>query len=304
MSVLKSVLLADRGVLRLRGRDACKLLQGLITNDMGLLDGQDAIHAGLLSPQGKILFDFFVLRNGDDYLLEAARDMTAAIVVRLNMYKLRADVTIEDVSRDYSIAAVWGCEFPELPGGDALVYFTDPRLEAMGVRLLATLASDWLISEIDAKPASHDDYDAHRLELGVPEGGKDYVFGDTFVHEALFDQLGGVSFSKGCFIGQEVVSRMQHRGTARRRIVRVEGDGALPEPGSEVRAGASLIGHLGTVVGRNALAKLRLDRVQEAIASGQDLVAGGVPVTVKLADWATFSLGDVSGKDSTEEPRS
>ena len=160
----------------------------------------------------------------------------------------------------------------------------------MGVRLLMTLANDAVLKDLDADPASEPSYDAHRISLGIPEAGKDFALGDTFPHEALYDQLGGVSFTKGCFVGQEVVSRMQHRGTARKRVVPVAGDGPLPESGAEVRAGPSLIGTLGTVAGNRALAMLRLDRAAEALRKGETLRAGDVPVTIEIPAWATFSL--------------
>ena len=111
---------------------------------------------------------------------------------------------------------------------------------------------------------------------GVPEGGRDYAFGETFPHEALFDQLNGVDFKKGCYVGQEVVSRMEHRGLARKRIVPVEGDAPLPAPGTPVEAGGVPIGELGSVAGASGLASLRLDRAEEAVAKGNTLTAGEV----------------------------
>jgi hypothetical protein len=137
--------------------------------------------------------------------------------------------------------------------------------------------------------ASPEDYHAHRIALGVPEGGKDYVLGDTFPHEADLDQLNGVSFSKGCFVGQEVVSRMQNRANVRKRVVSVEGDAALTS-GVEVQAGAAVIGTIGSVAGKLALALLRLDRAAEAKAKGQVLTAGGIALALRKPDWATFDL--------------
>ena len=123
--------------------------------------------------------------------------------------------------------------------------------------------------------ATEQDYHAFRIGLGVPEGGRDYAFGDTFPHEALFDQLGGVDFEKGCFVGQEVVSRMEHRGTARKRIVPVESRMPLPAPGTNIEAGGMEIGTLGSVSGSSGLALVRLDRVEDALARGQGITADG-----------------------------
>ena len=136
--------------------------------------------------------------------------------------------------------------------------------------------------------ASEDEYHARRIALGVPEGGRDYIFGDAFPHEAMFDQLNGVDFKKGCFVGQEVVSRMEHRGTARKRIVGVEGEGQLPLSGTEIMAGSMPIGTLGSVAGSSGLALLRLDRAEEAKAAGVPLRAGEVTVAVRIPAWARF----------------
>jgi tRNA-modifying protein YgfZ len=283
--------LADRAVVRVTGADAEKLLQGIISNDMGLLTSQPAIHAALLTPQGKILFDFFVVRaGGDGFLLEVARDMTAELAKRLKLYKLRAKVDIQDASEDYQVLAQWGPSPVDRAQPAGTVAFTDPRLPALGVRILAPASfprGD--LATGDVSDAEADDYHAHRIALGVPEGGKDYVLGDTFPHEADLDQLGGVSFSKGCFVGQEVVSRMQNRATVRKRVVPIEGEGPLA-PGAEVRAGAAAIGTVGSVAGRLALALLRLDRAAEAQAKGQPLSAGDVRIALRKPDWATFDV--------------
>jgi folate-binding protein YgfZ len=281
--------LADRGVVRVTGADAEKLLQGIVSNDMELLASQPAIHAALLTPQGKILFDFFVVRAGDGFLLEVARDKAADLAKRLNLYKLRAKVDIQDASEDYRVLALWGSPSGREEITDA-VSFADPRLPALGSRILAdTRSARGKVAAADALDAAPEDYHAHRIALGVPEGGKDYVLGDTFPHEADLDQLGGVSFSKGCFVGQEVVSRMQNRANVRKRVVPIQGEAPLAS-GAEVTAGTAAIGTVGSVSGRLALALLRLDRVAEAKAKDQILAAGGVAVTLSKPDWATFDL--------------
>ena len=281
--------LADRGVVRVTGADAEKLLQGIVSNDMELLASQPAIHAALLTPQGKILFDFFVVRAGDGFLLEVARDKAADLVKRLNLYKLRAKVDIQDASEDYRVLALWGSPSGREEITDT-VSFADPRLPALGSRILAdTRSARGKVAAADAFDAAPEDYHAHRIALGVPEGGKDYVLGDTFPHEADLDQLGGVSFSKGCFVGQEVVSRMQNRANVRKRVVPIQGEAPLAS-GAEVTAGTAAIGTVGSVSGRLALALLRLDRVAEAKAKDQILAAGGVAVTLSKPDWATFDL--------------
>lgn len=292
MSSLKSALLPKRGVIRVSGADAKKLLQGVITGDMERLDAErSAIHSGLLTPQGKILFDFFVVRHRDAFLIETDKASVPDLVKRLLMYKLRADVGIADVCEDYTVAVVCGEGVHEAIRQIDCIAFNDPRLPDMGARLLMSLANDGVLLKLGCTPKSEAEYRTMRIALGVPEAGKDFELGGTFPHEALFDQLGGVSFTKGCFVGQEVVSRMEHRGSARKRVVPLAGETALPETGSEVRAGASVIGTLGSVSGDRALALLRLDRAAEAMAKGEVLTAGTVPVSIEIPDWATFSLG-------------
>jgi tRNA-modifying protein YgfZ len=287
---VRTALLADRGVVCVAGEDAEKLLQGLITGDMELLARHSALHAALLSPQGKILFDFFVVRVPDGFLLETADTQAAGLARRLAMYKLRAKVDIRDVSEDYRVLAVWG-EGPVSSGETSgSVAFTDPRLPALGLRVLAEarFAID-IAAATNGAEATPEDYHAHRIALGVPEGGRDYHFGEAFPHEADLDQLSGVSFTKGCFIGQEVVSRMQNRATVRKRVVPVTGEAPLTM-GAEITAGPATIGNIGSVAGRQALALLRLDRAAEAEAKGEPLHAGGVTIALRKPSWATFEL--------------
>jgi folate-binding protein YgfZ len=292
MAESKLALLPDRGVVSVEGPDAAKLLQGVVTNDMDLIAQQGALHAGLLSPQGKILFEFFVVKSPDGFCLETARAKAAELAERLKMYKLRADVAIKDASADYTVAAIWdgGGERAPEGTGPAPLRFADPRLAALGLRELTTLRSDWALGGENAQSATQEEYHAFRIGLGVPEGGKDYAFGDAFPHEALFDQLNGVSFEKGCYVGQEVVSRMQNRGTARRRIVPVVADSPLPASGASIAAAGVEIGTLGSVAGARGLAPIRLDRAAEFIDKGEALRAGGVPVRIAIPAWACFAL--------------
>ncbi|MGD9501311.1 MAG: folate-binding protein YgfZ [Methyloceanibacter sp.] len=284
MSHCHASLLPSRAVLKIGGADAHKFLQGLITNDIGKVQGQDAVHAGLLSPQGKILFDFFLAAEGGGFLADVARDKADELLKRLAFYRLRAAVEIgPDPSR--RVAACWGAK-PAEPRG-AIVY-ADPRLAALGYR--AFLAQGSGPAELGCAAASEADYHAFRIGQGVPEGGMDFAFGDAFPHEALFDQLHGVDFTKGCFVGQEVVSRMEHRGTARKRIVPVEGAGPLPAPGTSIEAAGASIGTLGSVAGASGLALIRLDRAEDAVARGEKLSSGGVGIALRRPAFASFAV--------------
>lgn len=282
--------LDDRGVVAVTGPDAEHFLQGIITQDMQALAHKPAVFAGLLSPQGKILFDFFIARAADGFLLETAAATAADLVKRLAMYRLRAKVQIADRSGAMHVLVVWGAAPASLGPTHGTVAFTDPRVAELGLRILAPAAHAADIasatSGIDAAAA---DWHAHRVRLGVPEGGRDFAFADAFPHEADMDQLAGVSFDKGCYVGQEVVSRMQHRGTARKRIVAVTGSAPLVS-GAAVTAGAAAIGAIGSVAGADGVALLRLDRAAEAKAKGIPLLAGAVAITLRAPPWAHFDL--------------
>lgn len=283
MSQVHSVELSDRGIVRVGGPDALKFLQGLLTNDLENLDDGAAQFSGLLSPQGKILFDFFVVRDRSAFLLDVATDRIPALVKRLTMYRLRADVTLDDVSQDMRVFVAWGGT-PQSDGGVGAVVVKDPRHDALGYRIYA---------KPDAfRPTSdrRSDYDAHRIALGIPEGGKDYVYENAYPHEALYDLINGVSFTKGCFVGQEVVSRMEHRRATKKRVVQVKGAAALPEPGSDIHAGDIALGRLGSRAGTHGLAFIRIDRLGDAARQGTAPEADGVPLEFSKPDWATFDL--------------
>lgn len=280
MDATRIARLDDRGVVSVIGPDAEKLLQSIVTADMDWLAEKPAIHSALLIPQGKMMFEFFIVKAGDGFLLDTSRAKAADLVKRLGLYKLRASVAIADASAGHDVLAAWGDAAPQAEG--AIVY-ADPRLPALGWRIIAPHGS--LSPTADAA-----DYHEHRIALGVPEAEKDYPLGDAYPHEALLDQLGGVSFKKGCYVGQEVVSRMQHRGTARKRVVRVIAAGALPPPGSEIGDGETNAGTLGSVAGHEGLALVRLDRAADVLAKGHRLAAGPVAIDIEIPEWASFAL--------------
>lgn len=272
------VLLADRGVVRVAGADAESFLDNLVTNDVTGMSPGVARFAALLTPQGKVLVDFLVVRTADGFLLDVARDKAADLVKRLALYKLRAKVEIADLS---GAARVWSDVAQSQAG---LVVFADPRHEGLGTRAIEVREATAATSKL-APPSSSDAQTAlaaQRIALGVPEGGKDFALGDAFPHEANMDRLNGVSFTKGCFVGQEVVARMQHKTVVRKRVVRIDAKSALTS-GTEVKAGDAVIGTLGSVAGTTGLALLRLDRAIEALDKGEAIMAGSQPVTVDAA---------------------
>lgn len=284
--------LVDRGVIRVSGEDARDFLQNLVTSDMDAVTPERAGYGALLTPQGKIICDFLIVAvpegEGGGFLLDTPLLQTADLMKRLKLYKLRAKVALDDLTEATAvIASVDGSPLPQ----DAGLVYTDPRLPGLGPRAMTDRDG---AAEIAAAPA--DAYHARRIALGVPDGGRDFAYGDAFPHEALLDQLGGVSFRKGCYIGQEVVSRMQHRGTARTRVVPIAfTDGIAAETGAEATAGGKPLGRIGSATDGRALALLRLDRVADALAAGEPLLGGGLPFTLAKPDFIRFPFPGEAG---------
>lgn len=269
------VRLDDRAIVSVAGKDAEDLLQGLITTDLDALTRDEARPGALLTPQGKILFDFMISRDGDGFRLETAADQAEALLKRLTMYKLRSAVTL---SLDTATPTVIAFDEPQAAG------YRDHRFEKAGAAVFRSYGE----AETDATSA--DDLDQLRIVSGIAVSGPDYALQDAFPHDVLMDKNGALSFRKGCYVGQEVVSRMQHRGTPRRRVVIVSGVSALPESGTAITADGKSIGTLGTVRGASALAIVRIDKAGEAMANGVELLAGDVPVTLTLPKWAGLSF--------------
>jgi hypothetical protein len=302
MNRMKTALLPDRGVVKVVGDDARGFLNGLLTADIVKVTPALPKFAALLTPQGKIIVDCIVAeapaQDGGGFFLDCPRALAGALVEKLNFYKLRAKVIVEDLSAVLGVLAVWG----GLGRTEYGLVYPDPRLPALGQRVmlpphLAKAAADDLGAELTDATA----YEAHRIALGVPRGGLDFIYGDAFPHETDMDQLSGVDFEKGCYVGQEVVSRMEHRGTARNRIVPVCTDSIVPDAGLPVMAGDKPVGTTGSGAGHRGLAMLRLDRVAGAMAAGTPLTAGGVTIAPSKPDWARFAWpGEKSGAKAAE----
>lgn len=297
---MKSTLLPERGVIKVVGDDARKFLHGLVTADILNLKSGGAKFCALLTPQGKIIADFLLTEAlataGGGFFLDVERGQIAALISKLNLYKLRAKVIIEDLSDVLGVLAAWNGTSPNglapqpAEAGDTVgLCYRDPRLPALGLRvMLPPHRAAATAAALGAELADAAAYEAHRIALGVPRGGLDFAYGDTFPHEADMDQLGGVDFQKGCYIGQEVVSRMEHRGTARTRAVPVQYDGVAPERAAPVVAGERSLGTMGSAAAGRGIALLRLDRATDALSGGEAITAAGVPIRPIKPDWAKF----------------
>ncbi|MCA1297839.1 CAF17-like 4Fe-4S cluster assembly/insertion protein YgfZ [Stappia indica] len=293
MGMGKIAHLADRGVVRVGGPEARGFLQNLLTCDLDRIEENGAGTGALLTPQGKILFGFLIFRQGEDYLLDLPRAAAGDLVKRLTFYRLRSKVEIADISAETAVLALWGGEVTA--PDSALAHGADPRLATLGQRAVVPASGDGSpFAETTADAAA---YRRHRIALGVPEAPFDFAYGDVFPHDVDMDDLNGVAFDKGCFIGQEVVSRMQHRGTARRRIVKVTSDTALPASGSTIEAGGKPVGTLGSVDGTRGLALVRLDRVAAAQAAGTTVAADGVALRFALPEFARFTWPETASAD-------
>jgi folate-binding protein YgfZ len=285
---MKAAFLPDRGVVKVAGEDARSFLNGLVTTDVTLLQPGFGRFGALLTPQGKITVDFLITEapagDGGGFLIDCPRALAQGLADKLGFYKLRAKVAVENRSDHLGVLAAWGGD----PAIKPDLAFADPRSAALGWRILAPAKLAQEVAErIGAELVDSAAYDAHRIASGVPRGGLDFMYGDAFPHETNMDRLHGVDFDKGCYVGQEVVSRMQHRGTARTRTVRVMLDGPAPEPGAAILAGDKPVGTMGSAAGSHGLALIRIDRATDALQAGVPLTAGGL--AIRLAEPSDLS---------------
>jgi len=291
------VVLEDRGVLAIAGDDARTFLQGLISNDINKVSATRAIHAALLTPQGKYLHDFFIAETPDGGLLmDCERARLEDLAKRLKLYKLRAKATIEDQSEQWRIAA--------LPGGagtaaldsdagtaqvkDGGVLFTDPRLAALGARaILPADSAEATLSGLGLTAGDRAAYDILRLDLGVPDGSRDMVVDKSILLESGFDELNGVDWKKGCYMGQELTARTKYRGLIKKRLLPVEIVGPLPEAGTPITLDGKEVGEVRSTAtagsGGRGLALIRLEHLEAG-----PFDAAGAKITPRKPDWAVL----------------
>jgi tRNA-modifying protein YgfZ len=280
---MKAAFLPDRGVVKITGETARDFLNNLITTDTTRLQPGLGRFGALLTPQGKIMVDFLITEapagHGGGFLIDCPKVLAQTLADKLGFYRLRAKVGIENLSESLGVLAAWDGDAALKPD----LTFTDPRNAMLGLRIFvpAELAQK-AAGLIGADLVDASAYEAHRIATGAPRGGLDFIYGDAFPHETNMDRLAGVDFDKGCYIGQEVVSRMQHRGTARTRTVRVLLDGPAPEAGSTILAGDKSVGTMGSASDHHGLALIRIDRASDALEAGTPLTAGGL--SIRIAD--------------------
>lgn len=291
------VILEDRGVFRLSGPDTRSFLQGIVSNDVQRVSAERAIWAAFLTPQGKYLHDFFLAESGDGaLLLDCEAERRTDLLRRMKIFKLRAKVELADTSEDWCLAALFGQKalaalgLPQEPGGAAAfgggLVFVDPRLAALGARAILprARAEDSLQAAGFAK-AERDAYDGLRIRLGLPDGSRDMEVDKAILLENGFDELGGVDWQKGCYMGQELTARTKYRALIKKRLLPVEIDGPAPPPRTRILLAGKDVGELRSSVPGQGLALLRLEALEGA---APDLRAGGARLTPHKPDWVKF----------------
>ena len=273
-------LLENRGVLALGGEDRASFLQGLVSNDVRLVGPDRAIYACLLTPQGKFLHDFFVAELGESFLIDCEGERRADLLRRLRMFKLRSRIELADVTDEYAVLAVLGNETPVDPGPDpgraasvdGGVLFRDPRLAELGLRAILPKAA---VERLGLPRLPADAYERRRLELGVPDGSRDMPVEKAILLENNIDALNGISWDKGCYMGQELTARTKYRGLIKKRLFPVSFTGEPPAPGSLIFDGNREVGEMRTGFDGRGLALLRLDGIQAAASGGRPLTTDG-----------------------------
>jgi len=296
MSELRFSTVFHRGALRVSGDDRIAFLQGLISNDVTRVSPTQAIHAALLTPQGRFQWDMFVLDTGDGLLLDVERDRAADLMKKLGIYKLRSKVALQNPGDDIEIAVAYGpgtaaalC-LPETPGAaraiDDIIAYVDPRLPALGVRIVAPDGhAAALLAARGFATAPFDEYEALRLSLGVPDGSRDLPVDKALLLENGFDELNGVDWKKGCYMGQELTARTKYRALVKKRLLPVAVEGPLPAAGTPVMLGDQEAGEMRTGVAGHALALLRLEAVDKAATGDGALKAGEALLKPQFPDW-------------------
>jgi folate-binding protein YgfZ len=290
MTVPSFALLQHRSVIAVSGADRIEFLQGLISNDTTKVSPGHAIWAALLTPQGRFLNDMFVADGGrETLLLETERERAPALARKLSMYTLRSKAKVEDRAATMEVAVVFGAGADKAVGIEHAVSFADPRLPQLGVRLLTRAGeAAALLGSHGFLPAMAADYDALRLALGVPDGSRDLPPEKALLLESGFDELNGVDWKKGCYMGQELTARTKYRGLVRKRLFPVRLDGPLPAPGTAIHANGEEVGEIRSGSGNRALAMLRLDaalgRPPGALTAENTRIVAEIPAWMKLPE--------------------
>lgn len=289
----------DRAAIAISGEDREAFLQGLVSNDVRRATPDQAIWAAFLTAQGKYLHDFFLVGLGDGYAADCEADRRADLLRRLKMYKLRSKVELADLGDSHVVALLYGDGTATALGltgekGSAAAFgggvaFVDPRLADGGCRAILPRAdAQQVLADAGFRRGDRADWERRRLSLGLPDGSRDLPVEKAILLENGFEELSGVDWNKGCYMGQELTARTKYRGLVRKRLMPVAFDGPTPEPGTPVLLDGKDAGETRSGLGDRGLALLRLEQVEKAASDGQPLLAGETKVLPEKPDWASF----------------
>jgi hypothetical protein len=301
MSASNYVILHNRGLLKVTGEDAFNFLQGLVTNDVSKVNAECALYAAILSPQGKYLFDFFIIQINGELVIECEADRLDDLKRKLNVYKLRSRVELTDIGQDFTISALFGDNVAEtlqlnnkegvvksFLGGVALI---DPRVVSIGGRAITPRENaEKMLTESGFSVAKIEEYESLRLRLGLPDGCRDMVIDKAILLENGFQELNGIDWEKGCYMGQELTARTHYRGLIKKRLMPVKIEGALPEPGTSVMHGDKNVGEMRSGNAEWGLALIRLEYFKEISDSGENFNAKGTILHPVKPEWAEFKF--------------
>jgi folate-binding protein YgfZ len=299
MSTTPYVMMPSRGLVLIGGADRTDFLQGLISNDIRRATLDHAIWAALLTPQGKYLHDFFVVEIDGQYFLDCESERLMDLGSRLSKYKLRAQIDL-GIGEDYAVAVLPGTAaldragLPADPGAarsleSGGIVYVDPRHSEAGARaILPKDGAEAALQSLGFEAGTPDDYDRVRLPLGLPDGSRDLVVEKSILLESNFDELNGVDWDKGCYMGQELTARTKYRGLIKKRMMPVDVDGPLPAAGTEILLGDKNAGEMRSGSDGRGIALLRLEQAEKALNGEGQLVAGEATLMPRKPDWATF----------------
>ena len=301
MSICSHILLQNRGLLGVSGDDATDFLQGLVSNDVTRVSPDRALYSALLSPQGKFLHDFFIFQIDGGLLIDCEADRLDDLKRKLTMYKLRSKVDLIDRSEDFCVAALIGDDVAdalELDVREGLakdflggVVFIDPRLAAIGGRAVIPQSEAQASLDKAGFPAgSLDEYETARLHLGLPDGSRDMIVDKAILLENGFNELNGVDWDKGCYMGQELTARTHYRGLVKKRLMPVRVEGSLPASGTKIMLGYVKAGEMRTGQGELGLALIRLDQLKAAIDTDSAMSTDEAILHPEKPDWADFKF--------------
>ena len=283
MSASHFALLPHRSVIAVGGPDRAEFLQGLISNDTAKVGPGRAIWAALLTPQGRFLNDMFVVEDESGmFLIETERERAAALAKKLKMYTLRSKVTVEDRPAGMEVAVVFGPDAEQVLPVAGATAFVDPRLPELGVRVLAPAGQAAALLKLPEAPLA--EYEALRLRLGVPDGSRDLIVEKGLLLESGFDELHGVDWQKGCYMGQELTARTKYRGLIKRRLFPVTVEGALPPPGTPVERDGREVGEIRSGQGDRAIAMLQLEAASGALVAENSRILPERPALMKIPE--------------------